>query len=128
MIKKQLFRWARAGLLVLLLSACQSASLEAPGSDAGEDKVQDFSIEPNIRVALYRREEIKDGKRPTLTFGSMDGHFVTIGNVSYMVDWNDLEDFKNLKKGEKLRFKTTGFLARKEKSGENFRVVRINEL
>lgn len=126
MIKKQLFRWAHAGLLAVLLSACQTASLEAPGSDSGEGPVTDFSIEKNTRIALFRKEDIKDGK--ALTYGAMDAYFVTIGTVTYMVEWNDLADYKNLKKGEKLTFRTSGFVARKEKTGENFRVVRLNEL
>lgn len=131
MIKKQLFRWAHAGLLALALSACQTASLEAPGSDKGNGPVTDFSMEQNIRIALFHADEVKkDGKGPgpTLTYGAMDAHFVTIGTVTYMVDWNDLADFKNLKKGEKINFRANGYIARKEKTGENFRVVRLNEL
>jgi len=126
MIKNRLFPWACMSLLVLLLSACPSESLEAPGVDTGEEIVKDFSMEPNIRMAVYRKEEIKDGKQPKLTYGSLDAYFVTLGEVVYMVDWNDLADFKNLKRGEKLKFRGTGFLARKEKTGENFKVVTLH--
>lgn len=125
---KLLLRWASASLLALMLSACQTASLEAPGPDSGEEPVTDFSIEKDIRIALFRKEDIKDGKVPELTYGRMDAHFVTLGTVTYMVDWDDLPDFKNLKKGEKTKFRSNGFLARKEKTGENFKVVRLNEL
>lgn len=128
MIKQHVFRWMSAGLLALTLAGCEPASLEAPGKDHGNGPVTDFSIENNIHIALIPEEKIKDGKAPDLTYGSMDAHFVTIDGVTYMVDWNDLNDFKNLKKGEKLNFRSNGYIARKESTGENFRVVKLNEL
>lgn len=124
---KQLYRWASLGLLVLLLVSCQKASLEAPGQDRGQGKVDDFSMEPNIRIALYQAHDLTDQKEPEITYGSMDTYFITLDKITYMVDWNDKDDFKNLKKGEKLMFRATGMLARKEKTGENFKVIRLNE-
>jgi hypothetical protein len=48
--------------------------------------------------------------------------------VMYMVDWNDLQDFKNLKQGDKLNFRSSGWEARVEKTGKMFKVIRLNEL
>lgn len=115
------------GLFLLSLAACQPASLKAPGAERGEGLVQDFSISPNTRMALYQPEDAEADKQPELTFGSMDVHFVTIDDVTYMVDWSDVEDFKSLKIGEKANFMSNGFLAREEKTGKNYRVIKLNE-
>lgn len=127
-MKQQVVRWLGAGLMVLALGACKPVSLETAGADNGRGPVTDFSIEKNIKIALFQKEELKSEKGPTLTYGSMDGYFVTIGTATYMVDWNDLADFKNLKKGEEITYRSNGYIARKEKTGENFKVVRLNEL
>ncbi len=124
---KSLCKLALAGLLGLILTACETASLEAPGSDKGQGAVTDFSIEPNTRVALYSRPTQGEAP-PELSYGSMDAHFVTIDNVTYMVDWNDVADFKSLKNGDKIFFKATGKLARKEKTGQNYKVILLNEM
>ncbi|PKL79261.1 MAG: hypothetical protein CVV27_02110 [Candidatus Melainabacteria bacterium HGW-Melainabacteria-1] len=126
---KQLPRLASAALLCLVLVACpQSASLEAPGAENGTGPVNDFNIESNVRVALFEKSQAEGDKVPELTYGAMDAHFVTIDQIAYMVDWNDLEDFKNLKTGEKISFRATGYIARLEKNGNNFRVIRLNEM
>jgi len=128
MIKQQVVRWLGAGLIALALGACKPASYAAPGIDIGRAPVTDFSIEKNIKIALFHKEDIQPNKVPNLTYGAMDAHFITLGTVTYMVDWDDLADFKNLKKGEEINFKANGYLARKEKTGENFKVIRLNEL
>lgn len=116
-------------IAMLLLTACQqTASLEAPGKEFGEGAVDDFNIEPNTSMALFKASEIKDGKLGELPYGRMDAHLVTLDQITYMVDWNDLQDFKSLKKGEKINFRATGYIARREKSGENFRVIKLNEM
>lgn len=116
------------GFLVVSVVACDQSNLDPGGEDYGEGKVADFSIEKNIRVALYSKSELKKGKKPELTYGSMDGYFVTIGETTYMVDWNDIEDFKTLQKGETVRFRASNYIARLEKNGKVFRVIRLNEL
>lgn len=126
MMIKQLCRWASAGLLALTLAACQTASLEAPGIDRGQGTVTDFSTEPNIHVAFYQPPAA--GTTPDLKYGSMDANFITIDDVTYMVEWNDTADFKSLKKGEKLNFRATGMFARKQTSGQNYRVILLNEM
>jgi len=115
------------GVFLLVFVACQPASLKAPGLERGEGMVQDFSISPNTRMALYKPEDIEGDKQPELTFGSMDVHFVTIDETTYMVDWSDIDDFKSLKIGEKTSFLSSGFLAREEKTGKNYRVIKLNE-
>ena len=115
-------------LLMLLVMSCQTKPSKIPGLDKGKAEVSDFSMEPNIRIALFNESDIQNGKSPELIYGSMDTYFITLDKVTYMVDWNDKEDFKNLKKGEKLTFRATGMIARKELNGQNYRVVRLNEL
>lgn len=115
-------------LLTVSVAACEQANLDPGGDDRGEGKVADFSIEKNIRVALYSKSELKKGKKPELTYGSMDSYFVTIGEITYMVDWNDLEDFKTLQKGQTINFRASDYIARLEKNGKVFRVIRLNEL
>lgn len=127
-MKQQVVRWLGAGLMVLALGACKPVSLETAGKDSGREPVTDFSIEKNIKIALFQKDELNSEKGPALNYGSMDAYFVTLGTVTYMVDWNDLADFKNLKKGEKTNFRANGYIARKEKTGENFKVIRLNEL
>lgn len=126
MIVKQLSRWVSTGLLALVLAACETASLEAPGIDRGQGIVADFSIEPNINIALY--DPPHAGLSPDLTYGSMDAHFVTLDDVTYFVDWNDVNDFKSLKKGDKINFRATGKLARKQNNGQNYKVILLNEM
>lgn len=111
------------------LLSCQSASLEAPGSEKGKANVEDFNIEKNIKVAFYMESDLADkSKSPELTYGSMDAYFVTLDGVEYMVDWNDLDDYKALKKGENITFRATGRLARIEQTGKNVRVIVLNEM
>src|SRR3990167_1035778 len=88
-------------LLLLLFVGCENANLDPGGVEKGKGKVVDFAMEPNIRVALYLDSELKAGKKPNLEYGSMDAHFVTLDNTTFMVEWNDLEDFKSLKKKSK---------------------------
>ncbi|MGV3525679.1 MAG: hypothetical protein ACO1RX_15765 [Candidatus Sericytochromatia bacterium] len=124
---KRIVMLVLAGLC--LLGCQQTVSLEAPGEDRGLGNLNDFNIEKNVRVALYQASDVKEGKEPPeLTYGSMDAQFVTLDNVIYMVDWNDQEDFKNLKKGEKLHFRATGYLAKVEGATQNYRVVKLNEM
>lgn len=130
------FRYALcAGLLVLGLSACeQTASLDAPGRDYGVAKVKDFQIENNVRVALFKQSEVTEDKQPELTYGSMDAHFVSLEDakegktIDYMVDWKDLQDFKNLKRGEEINFRATDHRARLEKNGKIYRVISLYEM
>ena len=58
----------------------------------------------------------------------MDAHFVTLGETTFMVDWNDLEDFKALKKGQDIPYRASGYIARLEKNGKVFQVIRLNEI
>lgn len=113
---------------LMVLSACESAPLEAPGPDRGRGNVKDFSIESNLRVALITETELKANKAPELNYGAMDAHFVTIDDITYMVEWNDIEDFKNLKQGEEVTFRADGYIARVEKTGKTYRVIRLHEL
>ncbi len=115
-------------LLLLLIVSCQDKPSKVSGLDKGKAEVSDFSIEPNIRIALFEESDIQNGKSPELTYGSMDAYFITLDKTTYMVDYTDKEDFKNLKKGEKLTFRATGKIARKELNGQNYRVVHLNEL
>ena len=112
----------------LALISCQEANLDPGGEERGTGKVADFSIEKNIRVALYSKRELKSGKKPELTYGSMDSHFVTIGETTYMVEWNDIQDFKTLQKGQDISFRASDYIARLEKNGKLFRVIRLNEM
>lgn len=128
MMIKHLGRWLSTGLLALTLAACETTSLKAPGAEKGTGSVTDFSLEPNTRVALYKEAEMADGKQPELTYGSMDAYFVTIDDVTYMVHYDDQAEFKSLKKGDKIAFKATGDYARKEKNGQNYRVILLNEM
>jgi len=128
-----IFRSLRLGFVmglcsIALLTSCKEVSLEAPGEREGQGKIEDFSVEPNTRVALYSDQELQTGTRPDLVYGAMDIHLVTIDGTTYMVDWDDLEDFKNLEKGEVLHFRANDYIARLEKKGINYRVVRLNEL
>lgn len=125
---KRFYRSLALGLCAFVLVSCQEVSLKAPGAVEGQGEVQDFSIEQNVRVALYSSQEVDKGLRPKLDWGSMDVRLITIDGVTYMVDWEDLKDFKNLKKGEKLHFRATDYIARIEHEGKNYRVVRLNEL
>ncbi len=109
------------------LMACKPASLEAPGSDKGFGTVQDFSISPNVRMALYSSSDTEAEKQPELEFGSMDVHYVTLDGTTYMVDWSDIEDFKSLKIGAQIPFRSNGYLAREESTGKNYRVIMLNE-
>jgi hypothetical protein len=113
--------------LMTFLFACEPASLETPGKEYGVGIVKDFNIDKNLRVAVFQKSSAKDGK-VELNYGAMDAHFVTIDDVMYMVDWNDLQDFKNLKQGDKLNFRSSGWEARVEKTGKMFKVIRLNEL
>lgn len=114
--------------MFLLASCDKEISLQAPGEREGQGEVQDFSIESNARVALYSDQALQKGEHPELVYGNMDLHLVTIDGVTYIVDWNDLEDFKNLKKGEKLHFRGNDYIAHIEKQEKNYRVIRLNEL
>ncbi len=126
-------------LLVLFLSvfcvvSCQSTrSLEAKGDDRGNAKVKDFNLETNVRVALIEKaqlEEAKDNssKLPELTYGGMDVRFLTLDDVTFIVHWDDNDDFKNLKRGEKINFRSSDYVARVEKTGQNYKVIFLNEL
>ncbi|PIQ24333.1 hypothetical protein COW36_24075 [bacterium (Candidatus Blackallbacteria) CG17_big_fil_post_rev_8_21_14_2_50_48_46] len=118
-------------LLVFLcfLPACENPSLDPGGQERGKGKVVDFSLEPNIRVALYLEVDLKSGKKTELNYGAMDAYFVTLDdNITYMVDWNDIEDFKSLKKGQEVPYRSNGYFARLEKNGKVFRVIRLNEI
>ena len=115
-------------ICLVAISACESAPLEAPGPDRGRGDVKDFIIEPNTRIALINELELQENKNPEINYGAMDAHFVTIDDVTYMVEWNDLEDFKNLKQGEVVTFRSAGYIARVEKTGKTYRVIRLHEL
>jgi len=131
MTVRYVYHWLIILLLAsLCLIACEPSSppLEAPGPDRGTGSVKDFNIERNIKVALVNESDLQDNQTPELTYGSMDAHFVTIDDNEYMVEWNDLEDFKNLKKGEKVNFRANGYLAKVEKTGKTHRVIRLHEL
>lgn len=113
--------------LMTLLFACEPAPLETPGKDYGVGIVKDFNIDKNLRVAVFQKPSTPDAK-VELNYGAMDAHFVTIDDAIYMVDWNDLPDFKNLKQGDKINFRSSGWEARIEKTGKLFKVIRLNEL
>lgn len=115
-------------LCLVMLFACNSEPLEAPGPDHGRGRVKDFSIEPNLRVALIVEQELQENKTPEINYGAMDAHFVTIDDITYMIEWNNLENFKNLKQGEEVNFRAAGYIARVEKTGKNYRVIRLHEL
>ncbi|MBF2053806.1 MAG: hypothetical protein IGS03_10145 [Candidatus Sericytochromatia bacterium] len=121
-------RFTMALICLMVISACESAPLEAPGPDKGRGNVKDFIIEPNIRVALINEIELEQNKNPEINYGAMDAHFVTIDDITYMIEWNDLEDFKNLKQGEEVTFRAAGYIARVEKTGKTYRVIRLHEL
>ncbi|MGE3724091.1 MAG: hypothetical protein AB7I41_00965 [Candidatus Sericytochromatia bacterium] len=115
-------------LLMLFFVGCENANLDPGGVEKGKGKVVDFTMEPNTRVALYLDSELKAGKKPNLEYGSMDAHFVTLDNTTFMVDWNDLADFKSLKKGQDIPYRASGYIARLEKNGKVFQVIRLNEI
>lgn len=125
---KQIGHIVTAIALMGFMAACKPASLEAPGPLFGNGVVEDFSQEPNIRVALYHENDLKANKKIELTFGAMDTSFITLSGVRYMVDWNDLEDFKKIKTGEKITFRSSGYVARIEKYGKSFKVIKLNEM
>jgi hypothetical protein len=123
---KYVLAWLCAASLIL--TACEEARLDPGGEERGMGKVTDFSIEKNIRIALYSKSGLKTGKKPELTYGSMDSHFITIGETTYMVEWNDIADFKALQKGQEVSFRASDYIARLEKNGKLFRVIRLNEM
>ena len=114
---------------MMFITGCkEEIAFEAPGEREGQGEIQDFSVELDTRVALYSDQDVEQGKIPELVYGRMDVHFVTISSIVYIIDWNDLDDFKNLQKGENLHFRGTDYIARVEKQKRNYRVVRLNEL
>jgi len=121
-------------LCVFCMVNCQEKrSLEAKGADRGNAEVKDFNRETNLRVALIEKAELeaaqKDpSKKPELTYGGMDVRFLTLDDVTYIVHWNDDQDFKNLKRGEKVTFRASDYIARVEKTGQNYKVIFLNEL
>jgi hypothetical protein len=115
-------------LCFILLFGCENANLDPGGVEKGSGKVADFAMEPNIRVALYKDIDLKAGKKPELSYGSMDAYFVTLDATTFMIDWNDLEDFKSLKKGQSVNYRASGYIARLEKNGKVFQVIRLNEI
>lgn len=123
-----MYRYVLLILSVLLLLGCQETNLDPGGEERGSGKVTDFSIEKNLRVALYSKRQLKSGQKPELTYGSMDSHFITIGTATYMVEWNDIADFKALQKGQDISFRASDYIARLEKNGKLFRVIRLNEM
>ena len=113
-----------------LLFGCEqetSGSLQPPGEIRGKAVLTDFNVQTNIRVALYREQALKEGT-VKLTYGAMDANFVTLGKITYMVNWNDIEDFKNLKKGEEVSFRSAEYIAKEEKSGRVYRVINLHEM
>lgn len=129
-VQHRLFQGLKIVFLLCLFFfvGCENANLDPGGVEKGHGKVVDFTMEPNIRVALYLDSELKAGKKPKLEYGSMDAHFVTLDDKTYMVDWNDLEDFKSLKKGQNTTYRASGYIARLEKNGKVFQVIRLNEI
>lgn len=122
-------------ICVFCLVSCQSkVSLETKGLARGQGEVRDFNSETNVRVALIdnrQLEELKaeqDVKAPELAYGGMDVRFITLDDVTYMVHWDDERDFKNLKRGEKINFRSSNYIARVEKTGQNYKVIFLNEL
>lgn len=124
-------------LLFVLLSvtACQKeVSLKAKGIDRGQGKVIDFNFETNVKVALVEQRRIDElqaqdpPKQPELNFGSMDVRYVTIDDVTYVVHWEDEQDFKNIRRGEKVNFRASDYIARVEKTGQNYKVIFLHEL
>lgn len=121
-------------LCVFCMVSCQSTpSLEAKGADRGSAKVKDFNRETNVRVALIEKAKLEDMKKngsklPELTYGGMDVRFLTLDDVTFIVHWDDDQDFNNLKRGEKINFRTSDYVARVEKTGQNYKVIMLNEL
>lgn len=116
------------------LSGCKKeVSLDARGIDRGQGVVKDFNFETNVRVALIDKrtlEEVKQAsdKKPELTYGAMDVRFVTLDDVTYMVHWNDDQDFRNIKRGEKVNFRASEYVGHIEKNGQNYKVIFLHEL
>lgn len=122
-------------ICIFCFVSCQSkVSLETKGLNRGQGEVRDFNFESNVRVALVdnrQLEELKtqaESKAPELTYGGMDIRFITLDDVTYMVHWDDEQDFKNLKRGEKINFRSSDYMARVEKTGQNYKVIFLNEL
>lgn len=122
-------------VLTLGLSACKKeVSLETKGIERGQGEVKDFNYEPNVRVALLDTralEELKSQgpeKKPELTYGAMDVRYITLDDVTYMVHWDDDKDFKNIKRGEKVNFRSSEYIGRVEKNGQNYKVIFLHEL
>ena len=116
-------------VLLFCLLACKPVSLDAQGADRGKAKVEDFNTESNIRVALVDSRKVKPEEAPPeLTYGSMDARFITLDGITYMVHWNDIEDHKNIKRGEEINFRASEYIARVEKTGRNYKVIFLNEL
>ncbi len=117
------------------LSGCKKeVSLEARGIDRGQGVVKDFNFETNVRVALIDKRELEEAKsqeankKPELTYGAMDVRFVTLDDVTYMVHWNDDQDFRNIKRGEKVNFRASEYVGHTEKDGQNYKVIFLHEL
>ena len=115
-------------LLCFSLSSCEQQDLSPPGAEYGIAVIKDFSSTPNVKIALFKEAELDSGQKIELSYGAMDASFIILDDVEYMVDWNDLDDFKNLKRGEKMHFRSNGYVARMEKTGKVYRVVMLNVL
>ncbi len=110
------------------LTACQAeVSFETKGADRGKAKITDFNTEANTRVALIDKRKLEGEAKPELNYGSMDANFITLDGTTYMVHWNDTEDFKNIKRGEQMNFRASDYVARLEKKGQNYKVIFLNE-
>lgn len=109
-------------------SSCQDASLEPMGEERGIGDFQDFHVAYSERVALIPVSEYNNGKIKELNYGLIDAHYITLSGNTYMVSWNDLKDFKGLLKNDKVHFRADEFLAREEKTGRVYRVIKLNEL
>lgn len=114
-------------LMSLFLFGCKEESLEPQGPEYGVGTVQDFNMTPNTQVALYKKEDLDTKKKIELTYGAMDTYFVTLDGIEYMTDWNDIPDFKKLKRGDQIHFHATGYIARVQKLNTSVRVVQLNE-
>ena len=135
-----MMKWIVKSLIIgsfftLGLSACKKeVSLEARGIDRGQGVVKDFNFETNVRVALIDKRSLEDAKsqgpdsKPELTYGAMDVRFVTLDDVTYMVHWNDDQDFRNIKRGEKVNFRASEYVGHIEKNGQNYKVIFLHEL
>jgi hypothetical protein len=121
-------------LCIFCMVSCQSTrSLEAKGDDRGSAQVKDFNRETNVRVALIEKSALEEAKQnesklPELTYGAMDVRFLTLDDVTFIVHWDDDQDFNNLKRGEKVNFRSSDYVARVEKTGQNYKVIFLNEL